>query len=704
MRNAKSAVKAMNLDGAGDTSDHPFGFDGTPNSYMPQYDDRSWEYIRRGSRYGSPPMSSSHLQSGPPPPLSSRSCTARQRYTSPSFQASPQLQEVLGAQENLAGIVRYGSGPVPHQIRATSMHAPTSIIQGPSAAHLPFDPQSLDHALMDIATRASDKYYQTTSPSPTMPIGAPDAPPSHVPGSWPSPHGSLPSQFVGPVQDLETGPILPAPAPAAALGSQSLPPDTHTRWDQRFPGPSTGWNEGDGWESGEGERRSSVWDDGDGEDTWSSPHMPQQGNGWKASKSDRAPEQTPITWDARATHGPSSTTQTTRTSRWTQSYDFNTARSRLSASGWDSEIDGEGWTHIEANSDSSGSWSLPVHPSESISHVAGPSIVAPATSQTSFANELSSKLFSLRKDEEARRRPKDIVPTVNFFPTTQFHGAGWSTFEKSVRNAPVHTKAENVWKLEPSEVAPKPWAAVEKEICSQDLVDRPFPIETSHGDKDPIAFDKTVRNNEFWKEPMKATRDNGCGAKETRGPAGSRSFLLKKNGPTPKDDRTTESLHEDAAEEASWDLPLKPKNTEAGDTSWQADINGWSAPQQSRSLADGPNPWKATAETKAQPLKTRLSRHRQLPSPPTEVAAKRPWQLLPPTLESRPKAVSEINGMGAEPLLKVVKEDAAKRGVKHQVRVGKGSKYGHAIGRPEYLDSLEKPVSPQQPSLLVSVS
>ncbi|KAF2442575.1 hypothetical protein P171DRAFT_69836 [Karstenula rhodostoma CBS 690.94] len=529
---------------------------------------------------------------------------------------------------------------------------------------MPFDPESLDYALANIAKRSSNKYYQTSSQSPTASAGAPHAPPSHVPGSWPSP---------------------PLP-PSAALGLQLPSQVTHISWDQCVPELSRGWDEGNGWESEEEERESSIWDNGH---TWGTT---PEGNGPRAFRSERAHKQVPVAWNAPAPHAPSPATQTARTGQWTHSSNFQTAQSRPSASAWESELDGEGWTHVEASSDSSGSWSLPVHPSESISHVAGPSVVASATSQAPFLNGLSSKLLSLKKDEGKQRRYVATAPAVSSAPPTHFPGDGFSTFEKTVRGAPVNGRAASVWKVDSSQVAPRAWPALEEEIMSRDLASKPFSVDNGYG-KDTTAFDNTVHDNKIGRGLPKGTSDNGWTTKDTVGSAVCRPFVRQENVHKPKDDWTAEKLRGNTVEDISWDNPCQPKNLQSSDTSWQADINGWSAPQKAKSMIDGRGPWTVTDEAKTRPSKTRLSKYRQLRSAVPVVATQGHRQLPLLAPESQSGIQPKNDDMEAEPLLKVSKEDATKKGVEHQVRAGKGSKYGHAIGRPEYLDSLEKPVS-----------
>lgn len=654
MRGANSTnvnAKAMNLDGAGDMPDHHFGLDGAPGPYKPQQDDRTWEYIRGGSRNGAPTIGSPRIYSGPPPPLS---------------QTSFELPGSLLSSNRITGSVRYGSGPVPSRTRTTSIHGPAPSIQGSPALHTSFDPNALDQALANMAKRSSDRYYQTSSQSSTIPLGALDAPSSHIPGSWPEPDRAPVSAFAPAIQDSEG---LAYPPAVAVLGLQSDLQGTEDSWHQRVPGAAN-WDDVKGWESG-GEEQGNPSIRWDGGNTWGTP---QEWNTRTPYESEGVHEQFPTGWDAP-------TAQTSPTDHRTQSSDFHSARSRPTVTGPEIDTDGEGWTHVGAISDSSGSWIQPVQPSESISHVAGPSLVASVADQDPLVKALR-ELLSSNKDEGSQKRSVATGLAASLALSVPFADEGFSTFERSVRGAVHDGKSASVWDVQKSELAPKRLPALEREGISPSLL---RVSDNGH---------ETVHGHKSWSKPGTDVSANVWAGKETVRPAVDGASLLRDDLVLSKADWTNEKGHGGTVKGKSWDIPSGSKDLQDSDTSWQADINGWSAPQKADSVLNETNPWITPKEIESRSAKTRLAKYRQLRSPVTGTSAKGQRQFPPSTPDAKNGTRSGMaSHMAAEPLVKVSKEDAANQGVQHQIRAGEGSRYGHAIGRPEYLDNLEKPVS-----------
>ncbi|KAJ4287297.1 hypothetical protein N0V90_012695 [Kalmusia sp. IMI 367209] len=271
-RNAKSApasdakVKSMNLDGASDMPDHHFGLDGGPYTWNgPQYDDREWQHIGRGGQsngYGAPTMVSSNQYGGPPPPLPHRSHAGIAHYNSPVHTEAPHLQgHWKGIGSPNAGY-RYGSGPIPHQSGAASMHGPAPSAAGANAPTI--DLAWLDNRLTDAVNRGFEKYHDkhASSQAQTAPTVVPIDTSGQAPGAWPSPFAVAPS-LASPGQNEAFAQV--PPAPGAALGLQSPPPNTRISWDHPLPTrPSHGCNNTNGWNSVEENNREDSWD----EETW----------------------------------------------------------------------------------------------------------------------------------------------------------------------------------------------------------------------------------------------------------------------------------------------------------------------------------------------------------------------------------------------------------------------------------------------------
>ncbi|KAI4917563.1 uncharacterized protein J4E92_008957 [Alternaria infectoria] len=85
------------------------------------------------------------------------------------------------------------------------------------------------------------------------------------------------------------------------------------------------------------------------------------------------------------------------------------------------------------------------------------------------------------------------------------------------------------------------------------------------------------------------------------------------------------------------------------------------------------------------------------PKPTPNFTAQPHWQFPPAPSTSTPKNVLHHSSPNdtyiapAEPRLTISKSTSSKSGIEHAVRAGKATEYGHVVGRPEYLDRLEKP-------------
>ncbi|KNG46574.1 zinc ion binding protein [Stemphylium lycopersici] len=90
-----------------------------------------------------------------------------------------------------------------------------------------------------------------------------------------------------------------------------------------------------------------------------------------------------------------------------------------------------------------------------------------------------------------------------------------------------------------------------------------------------------------------------------------------------------------------------------------------------------------------------LSKYRSLrPDFSSTPTLKPHWQFPPPPSSTQPLChILEDQTYIApkEPRYTVTQATASEKGLKYQVRAGRATDYGHAVGRPEYLDSLDKP-------------
>jgi hypothetical protein len=207
-----------------------------------------------------------------------------------------------------------------------------------------------------------------------------------------------------------------------------------------------------------------------------------------------------------------------------------------------------------------------------------------------------------------------------------------------------------------------------------------------------------VADNAGW-----GTGNNGSDAKDawgaTKGEANG--WTLSGFG---WDDKNTSKSEEVAAKESNgWPADTDNRNgTRAPDVPWDTQDNAWNNDNETHDSNEvqwnNDTPWPSApvpAPTDPKPASTSkrhtsksLSKYRSR-RPTTNTAPKPHWQFPPPL--SSTKTLPTISKLPAEPLLKLTPSQASSKSIEHQVRAGVGTQYGHAISRPEYIDSLEKP-------------
>jgi hypothetical protein len=113
------------------------------------------------------------------------------------------------------------------------------------------------------------------------------------------------------------------------------------------------------------------------------------------------------------------------------------------------------------------------------------------------------------------------------------------------------------------------------------------------------------------------------------------------------------------------------------ESAWDATTTWPSAPP--------PAPAPAPAPTSKRHTSKSLSKYRSNPS----TARKSHWQFPPP--DTTTTTTTPSTSLPAEPLLKLTPSQASSKAISHQARAGPATQYGHVIGRPEYIDGLDKP-------------
>lgn len=699
VRGAESAdIKAMpmNLDGAGDSPDDRFGLDGGDDSSTPQYDDRTWYSTRSRSGYGAPSRTSAFSQGGPPPPLSSRSQDRRAYYgyvrsVSPPALPASYLQQILNSRDG----VEYGSGPVSHQSRAASIHGPTPSFVGSPRANMPFNIQLVDDKLLNSA-RGDNMGYQTSFAAQSAPV-LPNGASSHLPGSWPGQFGGGDSSLMGHVQNIPPD-LVPQPPPSSAAFAPQPPlQNTRVSWEESLPKPSQGWGDNNGWESEEEDNKES-WA------TCNTQGTQRQDDPWSSAKSRRGHESSSNVWGLPTRTRPSSSTsRPTHTGSRTQSSGFRTARSRPLESVRETK-DGDEWAHVEEDSDSTASWVLArsVHPSESATNAVAPSATARSASQAPSAKPLTSRLPSM-KDEERTRRPRVPAPVFNHWIEEQMSRAehmknGYSTLSQFTMDDLISNRSESTLRQERAGPKSSFWPAPDsdKNLPITDTWDNAVPVSMSSSKEETNAFKDAKPEKGGWGERSRSTKEtrhkNAWRMESGHAPLGGWPSTPKDDRPKSTADRSVGKNSKGKTKESSHRIPKELTSSPVSVKSWEADVKGWSTPQKTKPLDNEPNPWTNTATSKEESSKSRSRKYRHLraaaPSPPPTSHRRFP----PPRDEKTGSAMSEKDKFKAEPLLKISKEDAKKKGINHQVRAGKGSKYGHAFGNPEYIDNFEEPV------------
>lgn len=472
------------------------------------------------------------------------------------------------------------------------------------------------------------------------------------------------------------------PAPGVALGFQSPQQNTRVSWQEHLPKPSQGWdneqawNDEKGWDSEAKEDNMSSWGSGD---PWDEQ---KQGSTLSATRHDRVQEQNSQAWDlpvrSRRTSGAS---QSVHVAPLSMSSEFHTARTQPHVPGSESGVDEEGWTHVNAGPDSTAEWKMTqsVHPRDSISRMGAPSTTtASLKDDTLTERPLGSRLQSLKNAEHKRRI--EVAPPPNKYgvpehPRSISHMVyGFSTFERSIRGKMSSGGRYKKSKTEDRDI--------------QKLWDDASPSEMVQSQRGDDAVRETKSQSGAWRgsSPV-AVEVNGWTDEQFNGPASAVPSA------SPNDHKSVKRT--------SWGAPSEPQDDPIVVDSWQADVNGWGTTPEAKSSADEPNPWGAYPGSKKQPSDSQKVKHHQARVMETDVT---PARDVPPPAPAQ-KSISEYGKpeREAEPILKISKEDAAKKGIDHQVRAGKGSKYGHAIGRPEYVDSLDKPVSSIHPRKLPQI-
>ncbi|KAF1912358.1 hypothetical protein BDU57DRAFT_421772, partial [Ampelomyces quisqualis] len=654
-RNAKTA-SAMNMDGTSDfPPPPPFGPDGhsrTPDAQS-MYEDRSPQL--RGlptSAYRSPYAETVNSQDG----------RAQSRYSlhqsngAPSFSTVPHLRPQSRHAESTHTYAKaptsipsvafqYGSGPIP---AGPMMGSERSFYPTRPASLVVANAPDVDKAwLDDLVTKAVQR-------------GVEESRPTQPPGAWPQ------SPF---------NPGFPQ------HNRSQAEKDNGTLW----LGSQTGWSE----EPEHGQVKPHVtWDSDSGAGGWGAPEE----TGSETWDSDETWGTKDATKDKESLKSRSkaptvrSRTVARETSPVTTRRKSQRSRSRPRSSKWSQRQrtppeDGSGWTHIDIASDSLTDY-------DDTDDTIQPSHLPNrrwnsrdrSRSQKRSHHTKSNRSKSQRSSRHLRGGTDRPATSVHSHVAPDSHRAAFVTKDASLMMQPhVYPTA--------SGTPAAPEAAPQNGFGPTGVPPPPFSI--SGGDQ-KIAWPNNNANKVNWSdqgesgwEPKK-TDDNGWSTNNTGWEV---KDAVKDKVSSPN-------------EIVGWDTSVPTQGfAKDMEDSWGAQSDNWNSKEEvdksndmqwdKETWATAIKPTKASSTSKRHTSKS-LSKYRNVRSS-SSAGPKHHWQFPPPAPNKPLPSISEPDPLPASPLLKLSSKQASEKRIDHQVRAGKGTHYGHAIARPEYLDTLHHP-------------
>ncbi|KAF1840627.1 uncharacterized protein K460DRAFT_349316 [Cucurbitaria berberidis CBS 394.84] len=761
-RNAKTASH-MNLDGAGDIS-HKFSLDGQPRTPdgRPTYDDRGHFVSGFGNAYGPQPTRpfyrspyaetvqsqenaapqsrrSTHMTSKTSPLASiTRHPRPHSRSTepiSPGTRRSPMDFPYPG--------VQYGSGPLPPAEEPFHNRPPSATVTVVPGEGV--DSTWLDRLLTKAVKQGVEESRRKEAP-PEVHIRpnhlALNTKTSQPPGAWP----------ISPHKMMEQMSQQPDPTGHTIHNFD----DDHSKtwgqqqggWSQDQAGNRRGtfvtWNEEPAWESsnadGWNSHEETPEDSWDTDETWTT----KKPEGWEAhrrrarSRVPTAPSSfdsrpgSPVTVRTRERHRPN-----TVQSRKTRSKSRLRHSRRKDEVGSSSE-DNEGWTHIEATSDSitsSKSSEGTVQPYHPRSQLHMPRSKDRRSRHSKSAHSNHERKSSWHSYHAPTWQPTEIpagpapsvvtrlTPTMMNVPASVLPAAPRkNSYASSYKPpAPYATTLQN----SPQSVvgnhrhgsrsaSSSSWGSKKKSDDAKESWGDNAEKQTGWNDIGAGNWGKTFTSKEGansweamgdnqnaeWK-----TTDDAKGVQASAWDTNNTAWNVEDNLKEVEKEKDTEAADAWDTNKDDW------KTTKDADAPWGnwGDIGNnqdttdkniavqWNTKTLWEPVTSLDQPAKATSTSKRQTSKS-LSRYRQSRSTASDLAPKAHWQFPPPPSKKILLPIPEgYDGSKApsivpkEPLYKISKKTASEKGIEHQVRAGKGMQYGHLVGRPEYLDRLDMP-------------
>ncbi|KAF2847910.1 hypothetical protein T440DRAFT_537824 [Plenodomus tracheiphilus IPT5] len=741
LRDAKTASQ-MNMDGANDVPDYVFGIDGQSHerSSASICDDRLPFSSGRGNSFGPPPPLGVY-QSPYAETVNSRVPAHSHRSTysvDPSIHhshgglyAQSRHSEPLGSQARRSSVVppfgvQYGSGPLPPvgepfyhtDPRATVLNAPS------------VDPNWLDHIVTQAVKKgvAESQQNMTSGQANTAQSQRNNniKPASQPPGAWPSPPCGVSAQ-----EDNVVGSGQPGGGRGTAWcqsqGGWTQRP-AHSRANTRIA-----WNDA-----------STAWKSASSTDGWST-NKETPTDSWDTDE----------TWDAKKTQewkdddrkgGSHSTHGRHRHDSWAvPPVTVHIRDQRRSKDGFAVRLRSKSRSRRfkpdedipSSSSDDKDGWMQNDTTSSSAAEESSDDTIQPSHSQSQVKTARSRSKRRSHRSKSAHRDSPRCQSAIKEWQTVLKAKSAPSNHTRItpiVMNSPATVHASQSRGVPPNtnfvtrSPLPAPYAPTIPDFASRKGNFKP--LDAQHRSSSSWCDDpKKFKEDSFWEpvpEKENGWEDVSVGGWDKTNIDGKSANSWKNTGETSwstVDNKKDIGVGGWGTDSDTWGA--KPsseqqKRKARSATGWNTKKLGWEADEKSTpppthrkkfswghldTINQDPPPEPTTFPAELKPTKAAstskrhsnksLSKYRKFRSASDAAGPKPHWQFPPqPTSENKLPNISEHSGLfiaPKEPLLTISKEAASEKGIEHQVQAGKGMQYGHVIGRPEYLDRLDKP-------------
>ncbi|KAL6712018.1 hypothetical protein ACN47E_003061 [Coniothyrium glycines] len=727
-RNARTtAASHLNVDGANDAPEDHSDLKRHPwqSSSRSLYDDRG--HLVKGYPYGS----------GPPPPVPGYRAPYAETYRSTDGSAMRKI-----SQSEIPRPRRQSRYSEPLSPRG---HQPSSI--PPSSFHygsgpLPGHTQGVDPIWLDaVLTKAvkqgveESRRHNETLEVKKSPAVINDETVSQPPGAWPN-------SPIGADARLSQNAALDTSKHEEYAGWSSA---EHRKWhDQSAREKSAAhvtWDTEPVWETSSS---SNNWDTADEtpRDSWDTEEPWQvKENKTERSASTRAPSRTPHQSAHRISRDSSPATIRIRHRRQLTnhqtSHPSTRSRSRRHSQREQpatSSEDNNGWTRIDAPPDSTTSWETStdtVKPFHSISEVSTPHGRFKKHAYSDWSSHQHRRPKSTKSKhrdhvwEQAPSVATRVTPVVVNAPASEYaaiqppsiHGPAYSA-------PPLQTRGSSWGSAVPDQMRqfgtanslpPAPYAATIHEFARSNF-------DRGQGETGPVSslhwgsYEDSGRKDGWGSATMKKSEGKGdtsadTGIWETRKDDFAWEVIEPENtnnGWTTAEEKKQVHTNAWSQHEDDWD---KQGTSNNGNPSIAVD--GWDTTKPPSGIKNKASPdklsrrrstavqWNDTADNASvdtSPLEPKppskrhtrksLSKYRQLRTPTLPSTSHRQF---PPPPSNHTRSPHATHPVPEEPFPAISAAAASEKGIAHQVRAGRGTAYGHAVSRPTYIDSLEKP-------------